>query len=191
MKRLLLLLAAAGLMAAGCGSSNAQPKDDPGLFAVKVVDQIVHNRYSTAWNDLHPTDQQVAPSGEYVQCETRSPVLTAPNTTKVLSVSNESVGIGELDRQSINADLADRNEAGQEQHIQLPSSEIQGAVDEDPFAEMKLSACRLALEIKPAGRAGQRQVREDQHQNTTHRCPRSECPDGRPHPGPGDGNQEP
>jgi hypothetical protein len=23
-------------------------KDDPGVFAVKVVDQIVHNRYSTA-----------------------------------------------------------------------------------------------------------------------------------------------
>ena len=95
MKRLVLLLAAAGLMAAGCGSSNAQPKDDPGVFAVKVVDQIVHNRYSSAWNDLHPTDQHVAPSGEYVQCETRSPVLTAPNTTKVLSVSTESVGIGD------------------------------------------------------------------------------------------------
>ena len=56
MKRLLLLLAAAALMAAGCGSSNTQPKDDPGLFAVKVVDQIVHNRYSAAWNDLHPSD---------------------------------------------------------------------------------------------------------------------------------------
>ena len=95
MKRLVLLLAAAGLMAAGCGGSNAQPKDDPGAFAVKVVDQIVHNRYSTAWNDLHPADQKVAPSSEYVQCETRSPVLTAPTSTKVLSISSESVGIGD------------------------------------------------------------------------------------------------
>ena len=94
MKRLVLLLAAIGLAVAGCGGSNAQPKDDPGAFAVKVVDQIVHNRYSAAWNDLHPADQKVAPSAEYVQCETRSPVLSAPTTTKVLSVSSESVGIG-------------------------------------------------------------------------------------------------
>ena len=95
MKRLALLLAAVAIAVTGCGGSNAQPKDDPGAFAVKVVDQIVHNRYSAVWNDLHPTDQKVAPSSEYVQCETRSPVLTAPRTTKVLSISNESVGIGD------------------------------------------------------------------------------------------------
>ena len=90
-----LVLLAAAVAFAGCGGSNAQPKDDPGAFAVKVVDQIVHNRYSTAWNDLHPADQKVAPSGEYVQCERRSPVLAAPLSTKVLSVGDESVGIGD------------------------------------------------------------------------------------------------
>lgn len=95
MKQLLLLLGAVVAVAAGCGGSNAQPKDDPGAFAVKVVDQIVHNRYSSAWNDLHPADQKVAPSSEYVQCENRSPVLAAPTSTKVLSVSRESVGIGD------------------------------------------------------------------------------------------------
>jgi len=95
-KRAALLLAAVVLVAAGCGSStNAQPQDDPGAFAVKVVDQIVHNRYSDAWNDLHPTDQKVAPSAEYVQCERRSPVLAAPTATKVLSISSESVGLGD------------------------------------------------------------------------------------------------
>jgi hypothetical protein len=95
MRRLALLIVAIAAVVAGCGSSNGQPKDDPGAFAVKVVDQIVHNRYSSAWNDLHPADQKVAPSGEYVQCETRSPVLTAPSSTKVLSISSESVGIGD------------------------------------------------------------------------------------------------
>jgi hypothetical protein len=93
MKPLVLFLAVVAV--AGCGSSNVQPKGDPGAFAVKVVDQIVHNRYSTAWDDLHPADQQVAPSGEYVQCERRSPVLAAPLSTKVLSVGDESVGIGD------------------------------------------------------------------------------------------------
>ncbi len=93
MRRVALLLVA--VAAAGCGSSNAQPKDDPGAFAVKVVDQIVHNRYDTAWNDLHPVDQKVAPSAEYVQCERRSPVLTVPLSTKVVSIGNESVGLGD------------------------------------------------------------------------------------------------
>jgi hypothetical protein len=90
-----LLLLAAVVAVAGCGSSNAQPKDDPGAFAVKVVDQIVHNRYSLVWGDLHSADQKVAPSTEYVQCERRSPVIAVPTSTKVLSISNESVGIGD------------------------------------------------------------------------------------------------
>jgi len=91
--RLVLLVAVA--VVAGCGSSSAQPQDDPGVFAVKVVDQITHNRYTTAWADLHPTDQKVAPSSEYVQCERRTPVLAAPLSAKVVSVSDESVGIGD------------------------------------------------------------------------------------------------
>jgi hypothetical protein len=94
MNRFVLLVAV--VVVAGCGgSSNAQPKDDPGAFAVKVVGQIVHNQYATVWSDLHPTDQKVAPSAEYVQCEARSPVIAQPRTMKVLSVGNESVALGD------------------------------------------------------------------------------------------------
>jgi len=91
--RLVLLVAVAAV--AGCGGSNAQPQDDPGVFAVKVVDQITHNRYTTAWGDLHPTDQKVAPSSEYVGRETRNPVIAVPRTMKVLGVRAESIGIGD------------------------------------------------------------------------------------------------
>jgi hypothetical protein len=87
-----LVLAAVAL--AGCGGSS-QPKDDPAKFAVSVVNQIVHNRYSQVWSDLHPKDQQVAPFGEYVQCETRNPVISAPRSVKVKSVVEESVGLGD------------------------------------------------------------------------------------------------
>jgi hypothetical protein len=92
-KRVLLLLAV--LAVAGCGSSAAQPKDDPSGFAVKVLGLIVHNQYTDAWGDLHPVDQDVAPLAEYVQCETRSPVLAMPRTTKVLEVTDESIGLGD------------------------------------------------------------------------------------------------
>ena len=92
MKRVALL---AVLALAGCGGRDAQPKDDPGAFAVTVVDQIVHNHYADVWGDLHPKDQEVAPLAEYVACETRNPVIAVPRTVKVKSVVDESVGLGD------------------------------------------------------------------------------------------------
>jgi len=82
------------LLVAGCGAAK-QPQADPGVFATKVVDLIVHNKYSAAWADLHPVDQQVAPSTEYVGCENRNPVIAVPRTVKVLGVKDESIGIGD------------------------------------------------------------------------------------------------
>jgi len=104
--RLTLLLAAAVVVAAGCGSS--RPKDDPRAFASKVVGLIVHNKYSTVWEDLHPVDQQVAPFAEYVSCETRNPVIAVPRTVKVVSVNDESVGLGDgkfLDSKAVDVRL--------------------------------------------------------------------------------------
>ena len=89
MKRLAFVLVMV-VVAAGCGGTNV-PKDDPGVFASRVVGLIVHNKYSTVWGDLHPADQKVAPFGEYVGCETRNPVIAVPRTVKVLSVNDEAV----------------------------------------------------------------------------------------------------
>jgi len=93
--RRLALTAVLAVAAAGCGGhSSATPSDDPGTFAVGVVTLITHNHYATAWNDLHSADRKVAPLSEYVGCEMRSPVLTAPSSMKVVSVTEESVGLG-------------------------------------------------------------------------------------------------
>ena len=95
MTRVALLLLV-GALVAGCGATkHAQPKDDPAPFATKVVGLIVHNKYSAAWGDLHSVDKQVAPSSEYVSCEIRNPVIAVPRTVKVLSVKDESVGMGD------------------------------------------------------------------------------------------------
>jgi hypothetical protein len=92
MTRAALLVVAVTLLA-GCGSTG-KPKGDPGVFATKVVDLIVHNKYSAVWDDLHPADRRVASFSEYVGCETRNPVIAVPRTVKVLRVNDESVGIG-------------------------------------------------------------------------------------------------
>ena len=90
----LLPLAIGALLLAGCGGGSAAPKDDPGTFAVGVVKLITGNSYSRAWRDMHSADQKVAPLEEYVGCESRSPVLLAPTSMKVVGVSDESVGLG-------------------------------------------------------------------------------------------------
>jgi hypothetical protein len=88
-----IALALAAVALAGCGGRTA-PKDDPGVFAVGVVKLITDNSYSRAWQDMHPTDQKVASLDEYVTCESRSPVLTAPTSLKAVGVSDESIGLG-------------------------------------------------------------------------------------------------
>jgi hypothetical protein len=92
-KRALVAAAVVVVAAAGC-ASNARPKENPRVAALRVVDRIVHNRYVQAWGDLHSVDQKVAPLAEYVACETRSPVIARPLSVKVVSVNDESVGLG-------------------------------------------------------------------------------------------------
>ena len=92
MRRLALL----GVLvaAAGCGGGG-RPHEQPEKAALRVLDLIVHNRYSTAWSDLHSRDQKVAPFAEYVGCESRSPVIAVPRSARVTGVRDESVGLGD------------------------------------------------------------------------------------------------
>ena len=87
-------LAAAALLAlvlAACGSQAQKPED----AAIKDVGLIVSNKYSEAWDQLYSRDRAVAPRDEYVTCESRSPVIEVPKSTKALGVTDESVGIGD------------------------------------------------------------------------------------------------
>ena len=91
----LAVVALVAVVAAGCGGSGSSaPKEDPSTAAVRVVHQITANRYAQAWGDLHSKDQHVAPLGEYVDCETRSPVIVRPRGVKVTKVTEESFGFG-------------------------------------------------------------------------------------------------
>jgi hypothetical protein len=92
----ILFVCVVAALAAGCGAGgSATPSGDPGAAATNVLDQIVHNRYTDAWADLHPIDQAVAPRAEYVGCESRSPVIARPRTVRTMSVKDESVGLGD------------------------------------------------------------------------------------------------
>jgi hypothetical protein len=93
----LLALALVALAATACGGSSSakQPAGDPKLVAVRVLDQIVNNMYTEAWDGLYGADQKVAPRKEYVDCETRSPVIARPTSVSVIQVEDASVGLGD------------------------------------------------------------------------------------------------
>lgn len=86
-----VLLAAAAVLA-GCGGPGAPTH--PEKFALSLTNRILRNNYRDAWLDLHPVDQKVAPLEEYVGCEERSPIIARPLSLKVVSVTDESVGLG-------------------------------------------------------------------------------------------------
>ena len=88
------LLAALALVAAGCGGSGT-PAEEPGAAATRFLGAIVHNRYDEAWDELYAADRKVAPRAEYVGCESRSPVITAPTKVEVVRVREQSTGIGD------------------------------------------------------------------------------------------------
>jgi hypothetical protein len=92
----LVALALLALAATACGGSSSakKPAGDPGPVAMHVLDQIVHNMYTEAWDNLYAVDQSVAPRTEYVDCESRSPVLARPVSVKVVKVVDASVGLG-------------------------------------------------------------------------------------------------
>lgn len=105
MTRLAFLAAVVAL--AGCGGA-AHTKDDAATFATKLLDLIVHNEYATAWDDLHSKDKLVAPFGEYVHCEQRSPVIAVPTRVRVQRVRDESVAIGDgtfVDSKAVDVNL--------------------------------------------------------------------------------------
>jgi hypothetical protein len=91
----LALLVVLATSACGGSSSAKQPGDDPKDVAVHVLDQIVHNRYTEAWDGLYGADQKVAPRREYVDCESRSPVNATPISVNVVKVEDASVGLGD------------------------------------------------------------------------------------------------
>jgi hypothetical protein len=92
-----LAVAALVLAVSACGGSSSakQPTDDPKAVAMQVLDQIVHNMYTEAWDGLYAVDKKVAPRTEYVDCESRSPVNVVPESVTPVKVEDTSVGLGD------------------------------------------------------------------------------------------------
>ena len=152
MRRLVAL--AAVLALAGCGGSS-RPKDDPAKFATQLLDLIVHNKYSTAWGDLHSKDKQVAPFAEYVHCEQSSPVIAVPTSVKVQSVNDESVAIGDgtfVESKAVDVNLGFKGGFSVEHtiHVVAEDGKWQWILPSRRYRDYKLDSCPTDAGSSPA-----------------------------------------
>ena len=76
-------------------TATARAGESPSAFAVHVVELIAANRYDDAWNDLHPLHQRVAPRGDYVGCESQSPIPGRLASIRVLRTYDDPAALGD------------------------------------------------------------------------------------------------
>jgi hypothetical protein len=79
---------------------------DPVVFLEGVVRQIARNDYATAWQTLEPAQQRLVPKGEYVRCESASPIPGHLASIQVLRSFEEPVevagsGSGAVDTKAV------------------------------------------------------------------------------------------
>ena len=79
---------------------------DPVVFLEGVVRQIARNDFATAWQTLEPAQQRLVPRGEYVRCESLSPIPGHLASLQVLRTFEEPVkvagsGSGAVDAKAV------------------------------------------------------------------------------------------
>src|SRR6478735_164965 len=76
---------------------------DPVVFLQGVVRQIAHNDYATAWQTLEPAQQRLVPRGEYVKCESASPIPGHLASIQVLRSFQEPVRVAGSGSEAVDA----------------------------------------------------------------------------------------
>jgi hypothetical protein len=113
--------ATAALFAARLPHGDAGPSDDPGRFVSRVVTLVLADDYSAAWASLHPAHQEVAPRGEYVACELRTPVGANLRSIDVVRIADRSLHVpgeqGRIAAKAVTLRITLENEALRENEV--------------------------------------------------------------------------
>ena len=85
------------LACAACGGDEDLASSGAGEAQVEVLDNLYGGRYELAWEDLHPTHQQIAPRSRFVRCSAQ----VAPNgdleSIEVLDVFDDEAVIPRIE----------------------------------------------------------------------------------------------
>ena len=65
-------------------SQRGPSRGDPVVFLKGVVRQIAGNQYARVWESLAPAQKRLVPKGEYVRCESASPIPGRLTSLKVV-----------------------------------------------------------------------------------------------------------
>ena len=77
-------------------SEHGASRGDPVAFLKSVVRQIASNQYASAWQTLAPGQQRLVPQGEYVRCESSSPIPGRLEWIRVVRSYDEPVAVAGL-----------------------------------------------------------------------------------------------
>ena len=78
------------------GAEQGRTLGDPVVFLKGVVRQIAANHYASAWQTLAPAQKRFVPKGEYVRCESASPIPGRLDSLDVVRAYDEPVEVAGL-----------------------------------------------------------------------------------------------
>ena len=81
-----------------------RPLGDPVVFLRGVVRQIASNDYARAWQTLAPGQQRLVPKGEYVRCESASPIPGRLARIEVVRAYEEPVNVAGTGTDAVDAE---------------------------------------------------------------------------------------
>jgi hypothetical protein len=97
-RRLALLAVAAVLAVPACGGDIDPASTPAGKAQVVLLDDLYNGRFDAAYDDLHPTHQNLAPRALFIRCARESIAVGQLDSVEILDVfdeKTEGLGLGD------------------------------------------------------------------------------------------------
>ena len=77
------------MLALGACGGDDEPDEDPGAFAITLVERLDRGEAALAWDALHPSHQDAVTRDRYVACERQDPIEGEVTRIRVAEVREE------------------------------------------------------------------------------------------------------
>jgi hypothetical protein len=101
--RVVALLGALLLLAAGCGGEENLAATGAGAAQVRLIENLYDGRFERAWADLHPAHRRVVPRALFARCTGRTIATGDLESIEVLDIFDEDIALPRIPEQSAKA----------------------------------------------------------------------------------------
>ena len=89
MKRIALLALVALLVVPACGGDEDHARTPAGMAQVRLMDDLYNGRFGAAYDDLHPTHQNLVPRALFIRCARETIPVGQLDSTEILDVFDD------------------------------------------------------------------------------------------------------